>query len=224
MSLLVISKSLTKDKYINPQAHSQLTKKMRKRDPTTAPAKGDRVPYVIVQGLDSTPIYDKAEDPIFVLNNGLTIDSNYYLNNQLLNPIERIFTPIMDNPKKFFMYGKHTHQITRGGGKTSGPITMFTKVEKKCLSCQISIPDVAGSSPLCRNCIENAPEVYQRFLNRVRIKEREFSRLWTQCQDCQGSYNQAVLCTARDCPIFYMRTQVKQELSQSRDNLKLFDW
>ena len=29
--------------------------------------------------------------------------------------------------------------------------------------------------------------------------EEKFSRLWTQCQRCQGSLHQDVLCTSRDC-------------------------
>merc|ERR1719389_604626 len=34
---------------------------MRKRDPKTAPATGDRVPYVIIQGAKGQPAYEKAE-------------------------------------------------------------------------------------------------------------------------------------------------------------------
>lgn len=33
--------------------------------------------------------------------------------------------------------------------------------------------------------------------------------LWTQCQRCQGSLHQDVLCTSRDCPIFYRRKKVR---------------
>jgi DNA polymerase delta subunit 1 len=35
--------------YENKQAHVELAKKMKKRDPATAPSVGDRVPYVIVK-------------------------------------------------------------------------------------------------------------------------------------------------------------------------------
>lgn len=35
-----------------------------------------------------------------------------------------------------------------------------------------------------------------------------YSKLWTQCQRCQGSLLQDVLCTSRDCPIFYRRKKV----------------
>ena len=51
LSLLVITKGLTKEAtdYKNPQPHTELLKKMRKRDPSTAPNIGDRVPYCIIK-------------------------------------------------------------------------------------------------------------------------------------------------------------------------------
>lgn len=51
LSLLVITKSLSKEgkDYENKQAHVELAERMRKRDPHSAPALGDRVPYVIIK-------------------------------------------------------------------------------------------------------------------------------------------------------------------------------
>ena len=45
------SQGLTKDteEYDTTSAHVELAKKMRKRDPATAPNVGDRVPYVIIK-------------------------------------------------------------------------------------------------------------------------------------------------------------------------------
>lgn len=37
------------DEYDTKAAHVELAKKMKKRDPATAPAVGDRVPYVIIK-------------------------------------------------------------------------------------------------------------------------------------------------------------------------------
>ena len=37
------------DKYKAAAAHVELSKKMHKRDPATAPVVGDRVPYVIIK-------------------------------------------------------------------------------------------------------------------------------------------------------------------------------
>jgi hypothetical protein len=51
-------------------------------------------------------------------------------------------------------------------------------------------------------------EIYTRGLASVNDLEGAFSQLWTQCQRCQGSLHQDVLCTSRDCPIFYRRKKV----------------
>lgn len=39
--------------------------------------------------------YEKSEDPIYVLENNIPIDTRYYLDNQLSKPLERIFEPIL---------------------------------------------------------------------------------------------------------------------------------
>jgi DNA polymerase delta subunit 1 len=80
LSVLVITKALGKsaasEDYANKQAHVELAERMRKRDPGSAPAVGDRVPYVIVEAAKGTPNYMRSEDPIFVLQNNIPID--YY--------------------------------------------------------------------------------------------------------------------------------------------------
>lgn len=50
-----------------------------------------------------------------------------------------------------------------------------------------------------------------------------FSRLWTQCQRCQGSLHQDVLCSSKDCPIFYMRKKAQKEVGDSMTTLERFD-
>lgn len=73
--------------------------RMRRRDPGSAPNLGDRVPYVIIGGAKGTPAYKKAEDPIYVLENNVPIDTEYYLENQLAKPLMRIFEPILGDSK-----------------------------------------------------------------------------------------------------------------------------
>jgi DNA polymerase delta subunit 1 len=52
------------------------------------------------------------------------------------------------------------------------------------------------------SCLLTCPEP-QRSLATVNELQETFGRLWTQCQRCQCSMHQDVLCTSRDCPIFY---------------------
>merc|ERR1711957_837564 len=87
LSLLVITKSLGKganaEDYATKQAHVELAEKMRKRDPSSAPGSGDRVPYVITTAAKNVPAYVKAEDPLYVLENNLSIDAQHYIEHQL---------------------------------------------------------------------------------------------------------------------------------------------
>jgi len=101
ISQLIITKELTKNKedYAAKQAHVELAERMRKRDPGSAPQLGDRVPFVIVAGTKGQAAYLKSEDPIYVLENNLQIDTEYYLKNQLTLPLLRIFEPVVGEGK-----------------------------------------------------------------------------------------------------------------------------
>lgn len=39
--------------------------------------------------------YEKSEDPLYVLEKNIPIDTKYYLDNQLAKPLMRIFEPIL---------------------------------------------------------------------------------------------------------------------------------
>jgi DNA polymerase delta subunit 1 len=115
LSMLVITKALGKgadnEGYKVRQAHVELAERMRKRDPGSAPVVGDRVPFVIIEGAKGAPTYEKSEDPLYVLENSLPIDTRYYLDNQLNGPLTRIFEPIIDNVNSLFT-GDHTRTIS----------------------------------------------------------------------------------------------------------------
>lgn len=124
LSLLVITKGLTQevDEYDNKAAHVELARKMRVRDPATAPAVGDRIPYVIVKAAKGVKAYEKSEDPIFALENNLPIDCQHYLEHYLAKPLLRLFDPIMRNAERELLQGDHTRAISQptptaaGGG------------------------------------------------------------------------------------------------------------
>ena len=197
ISLLVITKSLAKsaddDGYKAKQAHVELAMRMRKRDPGTAPQMGDRVPYVICQAAKGVPAYEKSEDPVFVLDNNLPVDVEYYLHNQLSKPLLRIFEPIIDNPQSL-LSGDHTRTITKPTPTArKGGIMMFAVKTLKCMSCKTPISNEEKS--LCKNCKPREAELFMQKVAKVREVEENFSRLWTECQRCQGSMHQDVMCS-----------------------------
>ena len=240
MSQLVISKSLSKneDDYAAKQAHVVLAEKMRKRDPATAPSLGDRVPYVVVKGVKGAAAYEKSEDPIYVLEHNLPIDSKYYLENQLSNPLMRIFEPIMGDKANtllcltppaplflslfpqltllvlfcfvflflflfvfsFAVAGDHTRTISVATPSVGG-LMKFAVRTVTCLGCKT--PLAGDEKTVCTHCKSQEAEIYQKCLSQTNDLEQRFSRLWTQCQRCQGSLTNEVLCTSRDCVCFH---------------------
>lgn len=227
ISLLVITKALGKganaEDYAAKQAHVELAERMRKRDAASAPVVGDRVPYVIIEAAKGTPAYMKSEDPIYVLENNLTIDTKYYLENQLSKPLLRIFAPIIENPQALLV-GDHTRTIAKPTPTAvKGGIVQFTQVKLSCVVRGCNVPLAKGQTTVCKGHEGVVAEAYRQRLEEVNDLEEKFSRLWTQCQRCQGSLHQDVLCTSRDCPIFYMRKKVQKDLETASTVLERFD-
>jgi len=244
MSNLVITKALTKgtdddddkdphkkngpkDKknvYTAKQAHVELAARMKKRDAGSAPALGDRVAYVIVKGAAGSKNFEKSEDPIYVLENNLPIDTKYYLENQLAKPLGRIYEPILGDKKAAqLLTGEHTRSISVAAPTNSG-LMRFAKKTQTCMGCKkplFSAKEKDGA--VCENCRPRIGELYRKTLSKVSELEVRFSRLWTQCQRCQGSVHCEVICSSRDCPIFYMRMKARKDVEDGEKEISRFD-
>ncbi|KAF3334178.1 DNA polymerase delta catalytic subunit [Carex littledalei] len=221
LSLLVITKGLTKtgDDYAVKAAHVELAERMRKRDAATAPNVGDRVPYVIIKAAKGAKAYERSEDPIYVLENSIPIDPQYYLENQISKPLLRIFEPILKNASRELLHGSHTRAVSISTPSNSG-IMKFAKKQLSCLGCKAVIS--GANQTLCSHCKGREAELYCKTVANVSELETLFGRLWTQCQECQGSLHQDVLCTSRDCPIFYRRRKAQKDMAEAK--LQLDRW
>jgi DNA polymerase I len=114
---LIITKGISKPirSYKGIQPHVELVKKMRKRNPTDAPGVGDRVGFVIVEGLQL--LSNRAEDPAYIKERGLKIDSKYYIENQMLPPLERVFESMGIDKSELLGLGKQTLLTSLFGAK-----------------------------------------------------------------------------------------------------------
>lgn len=138
---------------------------MRKRDPGSAPRLGDRVPYVIVAKGNKAPAYEKAEDPIYVLKNGIPIDTKYYLEHQLAKPLTRIFEPILgDKAESMIVHGDHTRAKAQVQCKVGG---LFAHMKKTltCIGCKAVLRD-GKSKALCNHCMARRDEIYTKNVSR----------------------------------------------------------
>jgi len=223
LSLLVITKSLGKganaEDYAVKQAHVELAERMRKRDPTTAPGSGDRVPYVIIAGAKNMKAYEKSEDPLYALENNLTPDATYYIEHQLQQPLLRIFGPILGDEKKAhsqLFSGAHTRKV-HSATPQGGALAKFATRGLRCMGCKA----VIKSGCFCEHCQkEKAAEVVVEKMQELRAKEEEHNRLWTQCQRCQGSMLQPVICSNSDCEIFYRRAKARKDVQDVQEHMQ----
>ncbi|WQF90356.1 Putative DNA-directed DNA polymerase, family B, exonuclease domain, ribonuclease H-like superfamily [Colletotrichum destructivum] len=208
MSKLVITKALTKDDYAVKQAHVELAQRMRKRDAGSAPGLGDRVAYVMIKGAAGSKNYEKSEDPIY-----------------LAKPLGRIFEPILGESKaNLLLSGAHTRTISVAA-PTVGGLMRFAKRTLTCMGCKKPLADKEeNAGAVCSSCAPRVGELYKKTLDVVSSSEVRFGRLWTQCQRCQGSLHCEVICSSKDCPIFYMRMKAKKDLEDAGKELKRFDF
>uniref|UniRef100_A0A6C0BF04 DNA polymerase n=1 Tax=viral metagenome TaxID=1070528 RepID=A0A6C0BF04_9ZZZZ len=105
---LVITKSLKAD-YKDPGriAHKMLADRMKERDPGNAPNVNDRIPFVYIE----TPPPEKKgtkvlqgeriETPDFINANNLKPDYEFYITNQIMNPVLQVYALVLDQLKGY---------------------------------------------------------------------------------------------------------------------------
>lgn len=116
---------------------------------------------VIIKGTKDARAYEKSEDPLYVLENNVPIDTKYYLENQLSKPLMRIFEPILGEKanslrapprrpiveleltlSRFAVSGDHTRTVSIVA-PTIGGLMKFAVRTVTCLGCKT--PLKAGS-------------------------------------------------------------------------------
>ena len=109
MNMFVISKTLAsyyKDE--DSIAHKVLALRMYDRDPGTAPASNERIPYIFIKIKEEPGVDylngDRIEHVDYVRQNHLQIDYEKYIESQLVKPISQIFELIVEK-LPMFPYG-----------------------------------------------------------------------------------------------------------------------
>lgn len=103
---LQITNSLKSDESYSNDAQPQLAvvRKMRARRAFGIPRPGDRVPFVITEDAKLHRVSDRAEDPKYVQEHNVQVDTVYYLTNQLQRRLEGILSLLpVDNVDRMFM-------------------------------------------------------------------------------------------------------------------------
>lgn len=150
---LTVVKGVTKsvDAYDGMQPHVELAKKIMARDPTRRSMVGERLGYVIVKG--NALLSKRAEDPAYVKEKGLETDSQYYIENQVLPPLERIFEALGVSRTEVLEGVRQKNLAEMFAAKKSEPeqTILDTWESIVCRKCDWSgtIPPLSGTCPKC---------------------------------------------------------------------------
>ncbi len=125
MEDLVITKTL-KAHYKDPTriAHKVLAERMKERSPGSAPQVNDRVPYIyITTKNDRKQILqgDRIEHPDYIRETKLQPDYEFYITNQVMNPVCQLFSIVLDQiegNKKSKEYWEEIEEKLRNDHKT----------------------------------------------------------------------------------------------------------
>jgi len=90
---LMMTKQLKSD-YKNPERmeHWVLSDRIGKRDPGNKPKSGDRIKFLHFVNPDAKLNGERIETPEFIKDNNLAIDYTYYITNQLMKPLQQLFS------------------------------------------------------------------------------------------------------------------------------------
>ena len=118
----------------------------------------------------------------------------------------------------FYLAGSHI-QYAPTKLSVNNPFAKFVTKKLTCINCKEGIDKGA----LCKKCLTKCNEIYIERQLEVNWYERLYNDLWTQCQRCQGSYYNEVICQNYDCPIFFKRLKTKKDLSDIQSKLERFN-
>ena len=137
---LVMSKQLTRppQEYKNPAPHVELAKHLMKTlPPTQAPKVGERINFIIKPGRGKT--FERAARPEDVEEGRCSVDYQWYLTNQLKEPLTRVFEMIIDNTDEIFKVNKISKPKVGSDSMFSSWVSKKRETTKKRTAATISI-------------------------------------------------------------------------------------
>uniref|UniRef100_A0A1Q3FV46 DNA polymerase zeta catalytic subunit n=3 Tax=Culex TaxID=53527 RepID=A0A1Q3FV46_CULTA len=214
----------------------ELTRRWKMVDPRREPRRGERVPYVIINGPPLVPLIRLVRSPDELLaDSGLKINSNYYITKAIIPPLNRCLLLIgadvnqwyNDLPRKALML----HNTGGGGGKGKGSSLLSSELQlpkKSTISQYFSTTSCVGDCGnqthrgVCAECLGKPQRTVCYVINKINRLERRVELGQKMCKSCcQRTFETA--CTSLDCPVLFVinrRTREHGQVQYYRDLLE----
>jgi len=232
---LVITRSLSKIEYKSKQAHSELAKRMAKRDPSFVINTGERIPYLITWTGDKKALVSaKTETPSYVIEHEIPIDYDYYANHQLKKPLIRIMAHLLvpggditekerEKETERIIYNvdvfRHVPKILPVMPANMGLARFFGKRDI-CRICNTPLPvkAVADERPrlYCTKCDKSVIESDQCAIKKTIVDmEDAYKVVVAKCAHCRG-FDDETPCVQTDCEYSFKRSMLRRDLTKQR--------
>lgn len=130
----------------------------------------------MIKGAKGSKNYEKSEDPLYVLQNNLPVDYNFYLENQIKLPLLRIFEPVYPNAEAMLFQGEHTRNIFVPKITTTSGLGKFAVVKKTCLGCKNVLAN--DKEVICERCKPKKKMIYIERKQEMCVYEKNYADLW----------------------------------------------
>uniref|UniRef100_A0A2M4B8C7 DNA polymerase zeta catalytic subunit n=1 Tax=Anopheles marajoara TaxID=58244 RepID=A0A2M4B8C7_9DIPT len=215
----------------------ELTRKWKLTDPRREPRRGQRVPYVIINGPPLVPLIRLVRSPDEMLaNEGLKINANYYILKAIIPPLNRCLLLIGADVNRWFNeLPRKTLMLHNTGGTATTTMAGTTskmhvaisnasdqqQPKKSTISQYFSttscIVDCGRQTHngVCKECRDRPQYALVHIMNKVNKLERRLELTEKMCRSCcQRTFESA--CISLDCPVVFSLNRRQLEVKQAQ--------
>ncbi|XP_016928563.2 DNA polymerase zeta catalytic subunit isoform X1 [Drosophila suzukii] len=204
-----------------------LTRKWMQKDPRHVPRRGERVPFIIVNGPPGMQLIRLVRSPHDILaNEGHKINAIYYITKAIIPPLNRCLLLIGANvhdwfaslPRKLLMTpAVGTANELAGAKGAKSTISQYFSTTSCVIDCGRQTK--AG---ICPDCLKKASKCVVVLSDKTARLERGYQLTRQICQACCGRLG-SLQCDSLDCPVLYVLEGKRRELQQIEHFHKLLE-
>lgn len=185
------------------------------------PRRGERVPFIIVNGPPGMQLIRLVRSPHDILaNEGHKINAMYYITKAIIPPLNRCLLLIGADvhdwfaslPRKLLMTPAvgTANELAGGGGGRGAKSTISQYFSTT--SCVIDCGRQTKAG-ICPDCLRNASKCVIVLSDKTARLERGYHLTRQICQACCGRLGD-LQCDSLDCPVLYVLEGKRRELQQ----------
>lgn len=225
-----------------------LSAQKTEEDQRAEPEFKERIRYVVIKKKLGTRLKDRCVLPSTMINDAsLQLDSAYYIEKNIIPPLERIFNVMGVNVKQWYDDMPKMSSLQPTAAVPSlveeSLTTISTDLDNNkylhtftqsqtCVSCHEPLEIDDKCSSLCPSCLSSKDTAINNLMLRVKIHEKQYFEIESLCRFCINTShgtNHTVQCTSEDCPLYYKRVRTKRRLElcklmEVRTLEELSDW